>query len=68
MLQDALSRLDGCTALAAAEADAPIVIIDNLTQEAVDRIDRAVGDVAACLLGTGTARCVLGVVRNNLHV
>ena len=68
LLQEALSKLDGCTVLAAAEAEAPIVVIDNLTQEAVQRIDRAVGDVEACLAGTGTIMCVFDVVRHNLHV
>jgi hypothetical protein len=68
LLQDALSKLDGCTALAAAEADAPVVVIDNLTQEAVHRIDRAASDVAVCLAGTGTIMCVFDVVSHNLHV
>lgn len=68
LLQEALSKLDGCTALAAAEAEAPAVVIDNLTQEAVQRIDRAAGDVAACLAGTGTIMCVFDVVSHNLHV
>jgi hypothetical protein len=68
VLQEALSKLDGCTALAAAEAEAPVVVIENLTQEAVQRIDRAAGDVAACLAGTGTIMCVFDVVSHNLHI
>jgi hypothetical protein len=68
LLQEAQARLDGCTALAAAEVEAPVVTIDNLTQEAVHRIARAAGDVEACLAGTGAIMCVLDVVSHNSHV
>jgi hypothetical protein len=68
VLQKALAKLNGCTALAAVEADVPVAVIENLTQEAVQRIDTAAGDVAACLEGTGTITCLVDVVSQKLHV
>jgi hypothetical protein len=67
VLQEAMAKLDGCAALAAVEAEVPVAVIDNLTQEAVQRIDMAAGDMATCLTGTGTITCMFDVVSRKFH-
>jgi hypothetical protein len=65
-IQKALARLDGCTALAVVQAEEPAAVIQNLTQEALQRIDTATGGVAACLGGTGTIMCLIDAVGHKL--
>ncbi|KDR09106.1 uncharacterized protein LOC110838982 [Zootermopsis nevadensis] len=64
VLREAMAKLDGCTTLAAVEVEVPVAVISNLTSEALQRIDTAAGDMAACLSGTGTITCLFDVVRN----
>jgi hypothetical protein len=68
VLHEAMAKLDGCTALAAVEVEVPVAVINNLTQEAVQRIDTAAGDIAACLARTGTITCLFDVVSHKFHV
>jgi hypothetical protein len=51
--------------MAAVEAQQPVAVIQNLTQEVVQRIDRTTGDVAACLGATGTITCLANLVGHN---
>lgn len=44
----------------------PVAVIENLTQDALQRIDTATGGVEACLRGTGTIMCLLEEVGNKL--
>lgn len=63
-----MAKLDGCTTLAAVEVEVPVAVISNLTREALQRIDTAAGDMAACLSGTGTITCLFEVVSHKFHV
>jgi hypothetical protein len=67
VLQEAMAKLDGCTAFAAIEVEVPVAVIENLTQEAVQRIGTAAGDMAACLAGAGSITCLLSVVSHKFH-
>jgi hypothetical protein len=60
-----MAKLEGCMALAAVKAQDPVAVIQNLTQEAMQRIDMAMGDVAACLGDTRTIMCLVNVVGHN---
>jgi hypothetical protein len=55
-------------ALATVEAQEPVAVIQNLTQEALQRIDKAMGGVAACLGDTGTIMCLVNEVGHNWQV
>jgi hypothetical protein len=52
-------------ALAVAKAQDPVAVIQNLTQEAQQRIDMAMGGVSACLEDTRSMMCLVNVVGHN---
>ncbi|KAJ9596849.1 hypothetical protein L9F63_012105 [Diploptera punctata] len=56
-IKSATAKLDNCVALAALEAGSPIDTIENLTQEAMQRIDTAAGGVANCIQSSQTIKC-----------
>ena len=62
-IKEATAKLDNCVALAALEAGSPIQTIENLTQEAIQRIDTAAGGVANCIAGSETLKCFFEKVR-----